>query len=215
MNRKAGDWNCPSCQHMNFSRRDACLRCNEPRPGGGGGGNNLEHGDQYLSHSSRGGIRDGSGSGYGFGRDGDYGGGGGGARSYGGNFGGFSSNNVGVRPGDWYCPSSGCGAHNFASRNNCFKCGAFKDDGGPSLGAGGGGSSQGYDSGRGGGGGGRSSSYGFGQSYNAGGGSGGGARQGWKSGDWICGRSGCNEHNFASRMECYRCSAPRETGTTM
>ncbi|CAK9198344.1 unnamed protein product [Sphagnum troendelagicum] len=171
MNRKAGDWNCPSCQHMNFSRRDACLRCNEPRPGGGGGGgggNNSEHGDH--------------------------------------------SNNVGVRPGDWYCPSSGCGAHNFASRNNCFKCGAFKDDGGPSLGAGGGGSSQGYDSGRGGGGGGRSSSYGFGQSYNAGGGSGGGARQGWKSGDWICGRSGCNEHNFASRMECYRCSAPRETG---
>ena len=25
-------------------------------------------------------------------------------------------------------------------------------------------------------------------------------------------RSGCNEHNFASRVECYRCSAPREAG---
>ncbi|KAL3699625.1 hypothetical protein R1sor_017647 [Riccia sorocarpa] len=71
---------------------------------------------------------------------------------------------------------------------------------------GGGGLSSGYDGGS------RGSrdSFGFGSSYNSGSG-GVGARQ-FKSGDWICGRSGCGEHNFASRMECYRCSAQRESG---
>ncbi|KAL1544686.1 hypothetical protein AAHA92_21507 [Salvia divinorum] len=38
-----------------------------------------------------------------------------------------------------------------------------------------------------------------------------GGRAAWKSGDWICTRYACNEHNFASRMECFRCNAPRET----
>ncbi|XP_031386837.1 uncharacterized protein LOC116200201 isoform X2 [Punica granatum] len=33
-----------------------------------------------------------------------------------------------VRPGDWYCIAGKCGAHNFASRSSCFKCGAVKDD---------------------------------------------------------------------------------------
>ena len=33
-----------------------------------------------------------------------------------------------VRPGDWYCSVGNCGAHNFASRSSCFKCGVFKDD---------------------------------------------------------------------------------------
>ncbi|RRT81819.1 hypothetical protein B296_00002074 [Ensete ventricosum] len=75
-----------------------------------------------------------------------------------------------------------CGAHNFASRSSCFKCCALKDD---------------------------SAGYGFG---SGGGGGGGGGRAGWKSGDWICNRSGCNEHNFASRMECFRCNAPRDSG---
>ncbi|TMW83519.1 hypothetical protein EJD97_001466, partial [Solanum chilense] len=42
------------------------------------------------------------------------------------------------------------------------------------------------------------------------GGASGGSRSGWKSGDWICTRLGCNEHNFASRMECFRCNAPRD-----
>uniref|UniRef100_A0A0E0JX25 RanBP2-type domain-containing protein n=1 Tax=Oryza punctata TaxID=4537 RepID=A0A0E0JX25_ORYPU len=41
------------------------------------------------------------------------------------------------------------------------------------------------------------------------------SRPGWKSGDWICTRSGCNEHNFASRMECFRCNAPRDSGSAM
>ncbi|KAJ4959418.1 hypothetical protein NE237_026529 [Protea cynaroides] len=149
---RPGDWNCRSCQHLNFSRRDSCQRCGEPRSG-------------------------------------DYGGFGG-RPSVGSSF-GFSGSDV--RPGDWYCSAVNCGAHNFASRSSCFKCGAFKDE---SSGA-----NEGDMS--------RSRGYGFG---------GGGAsagRSGWKSGDWICTRSGCNEHNFASRMECFRCSAPRDSGTAV
>ncbi|KAM0933339.1 putative Zinc finger, RanBP2-type [Dioscorea sansibarensis] len=155
MNRKPGDWNCRSCNHLNFSRRDSCQRCGDPRSAN-------DRGD-YSSFGSRGG-----GSSFGFtGSD--------------------------VRPGDWYCS---CGAHNFASRSSCFKCGAFKEDSAVTGGGGGGG---GFDSDM------PRRGYGFG--------SGGGARSGWKSGDWICTRSGCNEHNFASRMECFRCNAPRESGT--
>ncbi|KAK4388949.1 hypothetical protein Sango_2231900 [Sesamum angolense] len=110
-----------------------------------------------------------------------------------GSFGGRGGSSFGftgpdVRPGDWYCSVGNCGAHNFASRSSCFKCGALKDDG-----AGGGGGFDGEIS--------RARGFGFG----------GGSRSGWKSGDWICTRSGCNEHNFASRMECFRCNAPRES----
>eukprot|EP00243_Klebsormidium_subtile_P006263 TRINITY_DN2620_c0_g1_i1.p2 TRINITY_DN2620_c0_g1~~TRINITY_DN2620_c0_g1_i1.p2 ORF type:complete len:122 (+),score=12.95 TRINITY_DN2620_c0_g1_i1:44-367(+) len=32
---------------------------------------------------------------------------------------GMASN---VRPGDWFCTNPACGAHNFASRQSCFKC---------------------------------------------------------------------------------------------
>ncbi|KAG0484575.1 hypothetical protein HPP92_008654 [Vanilla planifolia] len=146
MNRKPGDWTCRSCQHLNFSRRDSCQRCGEPREFAGFG-------------SGRGG----SGSSFGF-------------------------TGADVRPGDWYCQ---CGAHNFASRSSCFKCGGFKEE--TSVG---GGSLDGEVP--------RSRGFGFG-------GGGGGGRSGWKSGDWICTRSGCNEHNFASRMECFRCNAPRDS----
>ncbi|KAJ3694717.1 hypothetical protein LUZ60_000094 [Juncus effusus] len=34
----------------------------------------------------------------------------------------------------------------------------------------------------------------------------------WKSGDWLCSRPGCNEHNYANRTECYRCNMPRYYG---
>ncbi|KAJ0089529.1 hypothetical protein Patl1_13109 [Pistacia atlantica] len=42
-----------------------------------------------------------------------------------------------VRLGDWYCTAmnfenhSLCGAHNFASRSNCYICGSRKQEGGP------------------------------------------------------------------------------------
>ncbi|KAK9946044.1 hypothetical protein M0R45_011527 [Rubus argutus] len=163
MNRP-GDWNCRSCNHLNFQRRDSCQRCGEPRPG--------ERGGEF----------------------GSFGGGRGGASF------GFTTG-PDVRPGDWYCNVGNCGAHNFASRSSCFKCGASKDE--SSSGGGGGGGYEGDmpRSLRGG--------FGFGGSGSGSGASSG--RSGWKSGDWICTRLGCNEHNFASRTECFRCNAPRES----
>nr|CAD1842996.1 unnamed protein product [Ananas comosus var. bracteatus] len=67
MNRKPGDWNCRSCQYLNFSRRDVCQRCGDPRSNssdrsdyanfGGGrggssfgfGGSDVRPGDWYCS----------------------------------------------------------------------------------------------------------------------------------------------------------------------
>lgn len=140
---RPGDWNCKSCQHLNFQRRDSCQRCGDAKCSG-----------DFASFGGR------SGSSFGFtGSD--------------------------VRPGDWYCTVGNCGTHNFASRSTCFKCGAFKED-----------LAGGYD---------------FDAPRSRGvGNSAGGSRSGWKSGDWICNRFGCNEHNFASRMECFRCNAPRD-----
>jgi hypothetical protein len=40
--RKPGDWNCKNCQHLNFSRRDYCQRCRDPRP-------DLQFGDGYST----------------------------------------------------------------------------------------------------------------------------------------------------------------------
>uniref|UniRef100_A0A1D1ZJC4 Putative RNA-binding protein C17H9.04c n=1 Tax=Anthurium amnicola TaxID=1678845 RepID=A0A1D1ZJC4_9ARAE len=143
MNRKPGDWNCRCCQYHNFSRRDVCQKCGEPRSGEYGGVVSL---------------------------------------------GGGSAGGADVRPGDWYCSS--CSYHNFANRANCLKCSAFRDD-----------SATGFDGGDAP----RIRGYAF---------SGGGAvRVPWKTGDWICTMSGCNVHNYASRMECYKCHAPRESGT--
>lgn len=117
---RPGDWNCRSCQHLNFQRRESCQRCGDSRAGGDFGG---------------------------------YGG-----RSGGSSF-GFTGSDV--RPGDWYCTAGNCGAHNFASRSSCFKCGVYKDD-----------STGGFDSDI-------PRSRGFGSGSN---------RSGWKSGDWICTR---------------------------
>ncbi|XP_076931004.1 RNA-binding protein involved in heterochromatin assembly dri1-like [Bidens hawaiensis] len=155
---RPGDWNCRSCQHLNFQRRESCQRCGETKHGGGGYG------------GTRGSMITASAFSFSTGPD--------------------------VRPGDWYCNVGNCGAHNFASRSSCFKCGAFKDDLVSCGGSGGGG----FDGGRG---------FGFGGGSTGGG----GGRSGWKSGDWICTRPGCNEHNFASRMECFRCNAPKDSGS--
>ncbi|MCO5604151.1 hypothetical protein L7F22_058311 [Adiantum nelumboides] len=320
MNRKPGDWDCPSCDHLNFSWRDSCQRCSEPKPVEGRGGKEDERrgygrggGSAYLGiesdyGSGRGGsellygrgqgaggdyrsaytgdyragyagdprggyggdLRGGYGgdlrssygsdprggyggdyrggygdmdyrggyggdyrSGYGgdyrgsdyrggdyrngYGADyrGSYGGGDYMSRGYAGDdYGGrsfgasdYNSRSYGggsgqggadLRPGDWYCKDRNCAAHNFASRTSCFKCGAAKD-GGKSKGDSGRGGE--YESG------GRG---GKGGSQDAGNG-GEGDRPGWRSGDWLCSRSGCNEHNFATRMQCFRCQAPRET----
>ena len=125
---RPGDWNCRSCQHLNFQRRDSCQRCGDPRPG---------ERDHYGSF---------------------------GGRSSGGSIGLTGPD---VRPGDWYCTAGNCGAHNFASRSSCFKCGVSKDES----------SGGGLDADMS-----RMRGYGFG------GGGGSGSSRNWKSGDWICTR---------------------------
>ncbi|KAK9706128.1 hypothetical protein RND81_07G105700 [Saponaria officinalis] len=92
--------------------------------------------------------------------------------------------------GDWYCRSISCGAHNYASRAICFRCGNYRSDFG---------------------------SIGFGSADQQ--------QQeqqqqqqqqqllpGWKAGDWICVRPGCGLHNYACRMECYKCRTPKDFG---
>lgn len=37
-------------------------------------------------------------------------------------------NRTEVLAGDWYCTAINCGAHNYASRSNCYRCGALKSD---------------------------------------------------------------------------------------
>ncbi|PWA72598.1 zinc finger, RanBP2-type [Artemisia annua] len=163
---RPGDWNCRSCQHLNFQRRETCQRCGEMRLGGG--------------------VLGGFGTGFG-GRESMM------------NPSVFGFTGPDVRPGDWYCSVGNCGAHNFASRSSCFKCGVFKDD----LASSGGGFHGDLS---------RNRNFGFGGgSVGVGGGS--SRTAGWKSGDWLCSRPGCNEHNFASRMECFRCNAPRDSGS--
>ncbi|XP_010535128.1 PREDICTED: uncharacterized RNA-binding protein C17H9.04c-like [Tarenaya hassleriana] len=155
MNRP-GDWNCRSCSHLNFQRRESCQRCGDSRSSVGAGdfgGYAGISGGRAAAMSAALGFTTGS----------------------------------DVRPGDWYCTLGNCGTHNFASRSCCFKCGAFKDDSASAAAA------AGIFDGD------------MMRSRLAGGG-----RSSWKSGDWICTRFGCNEHNFASRMECFRCSAPRD-----
>ncbi|KAL6958017.1 hypothetical protein U1Q18_041177, partial [Sarracenia purpurea var. burkii] len=72
-----------------------------------------------------------------------------------------------ILPGDWYCNVITCGAHNYASRPNCFRCGASKSNG-----------------------------FGDGvmtdsaaQAFN-------GSLPGWKNGDWICTRVFINMDAF-------------------
>ncbi|KAL6984871.1 hypothetical protein U1Q18_018251 [Sarracenia purpurea var. burkii] len=94
----------------------------------------------------------------------------------------YGINRTEVLAGDWYCNAMNCGAHNYASRTSCYRCGVTKD---------------GYCGNATGGG------------YTCDGGSG---LPGWKSGDWVCTRQGCGMHNYASRMECFKCKTPKDFG---
>lgn len=60
--------------------------------------------------------------------------------------------------GDWYCGGMNCGAHNYASRHTCYRCGGIKD----------------Y--------------CGYGAEIMASAGYAYDAIPGWKTGDWICSR---------------------------
>eukprot|EP00466_Bigelowiella_natans_P016364 jgi/Bigna1/45259/e_gw1.116.19.1 len=86
------------------------------------------------------------------------------------------------RPGDWMCTQ--CGAHNYASKSLCFRCGM-----------------------------GMMANYGnYGQAMH--GGHGGGGMGGifidvakFRAGDWLC--ISCKAHNYASKHSCYKCSAAK------
>ncbi|KAL8136134.1 RNA-binding protein involved in heterochromatin assembly dri1-like isoform X1 [Apium graveolens] len=97
----------------------------------------------------------------------------------------YGINREEVLAGDWYCNVMNCGTHNYASRTNCFRCGALKQD-----------------------------LYGYGAGMMTSGGyaSENTVPPGWKSGDWICNRYGCGVHNYANRKECYKCKTPKEYG---
>ncbi|KAI4379456.1 hypothetical protein MLD38_005751 [Melastoma candidum] len=98
----------------------------------------------------------------------------------------YLCNRTEVLAGDWYCTSLGCGAHNYASRPTCYRCGALKSD---------------YA-------GGNIIPPGFCPDGSV-------MPPGWKTGDWICTRYGCGVHNYASRIECFKCKTPRDFGDTI
>ncbi|XP_021741358.1 zinc finger Ran-binding domain-containing protein 2-like [Chenopodium quinoa] len=99
-----------------------------------------------------------------------------------------ATNRTQVLAGDWYCQSMNCGAHNYASRTSCYRCGAQK----PECARGCCGASNVMSSGA-----------GYGSEATP---------PGWKSGDWICTGPGCGMHNYACRMECFSCKTPRNFG---
>jgi len=65
--RRAGDWDCPSCSHLNFAMRGSCQQCATPRPdtgeggaySGGGGGSERRPGDwdcrqcKFVNYATR------------------------------------------------------------------------------------------------------------------------------------------------------------------
>ncbi|WZY79376.1 hypothetical protein YC2023_025760 [Brassica napus] len=186
MNRP-GDWNCLSCSHLNFQRRESCQRCREPRP--------RSITDLVSSFASR-------------------------------PISNAFAFNTGpdVRPGDWYCNLGNCGTHNFASRSSCFKCGAAKDESSRSAAALATVSDtkdQAHLTER------RHEAHIKPTDYPL--------LQRSSSVLEVCGDAlvvvvaeawaallgnleigfapGCNEHNFASRSECFRCNAPKEPDT--
>lgn len=99
-----------------------------------------------------------------------------------------NTNRTEVLAGDWYCQAMNCRSHNYASRTSCFKCGTEKL--GRALGCFGASNIM-------------SSSAGYGSEGNP---------PGWKTGDWICTRPECGVHNYACRMECFKCKMPRDVG---
>eukprot|EP00034_Subulatomonas_tetraspora_P000608 GABW01000863.1.p1 GENE.GABW01000863.1~~GABW01000863.1.p1 ORF type:complete len:133 (+),score=46.33 GABW01000863.1:27-425(+) len=96
--RRPGDWDCPNCGAMCFGSRVQCFKCGTMRAQGGfqQQGYPQQGYQQYPQQGYQQGYQQ-----QGFGYGGPQ-----------------------RRPGDWNC--MGCGAHNFASRTACYKCGAEK-----------------------------------------------------------------------------------------
>lgn len=134
VDRRPGDWDCPSCQHMNFASRDQCRACGTPKPHG----QNQENGDRMDSRDRDRGDRD--------------------SRDNRDRMDNRMDNRMDTRdrtdrmdnrmdnrdrrpryhekrPGDWDCPA--CNHLNFARRDICRSCGLAKEQ---NHGSGGGGS---------------------------------------------------------------------------
>ncbi|KAE8714184.1 Zinc finger family protein, putative isoform 1 [Hibiscus syriacus] len=94
------------------------------------------------------------------------------------------------RTGDWMCAA--CQHQNFKKREACQRC-AYPKYGGPDV-----------------------STYLYNRTEILAGdcmmGSESRVPPGWKTGDWMCTRYGCGVHNYASRIECFRCKTPRDFG---
>ena len=99
-NHGRNDWECPSCNNINFSFRTECNQCGKPKSGGGGGGRNSDRRGGRDGGRSFGGNRGGRDSDSRGGRDSDRRGGRDGGRSFGGNRGGRDSDSRGGRDSD-------------------------------------------------------------------------------------------------------------------
>ena len=153
-----------------------------------------------LEESGRGGGND-LGASFSNRRYGSGGGGGGGGGGYGGGYsggGGGYGGSRGGRPGDWECAQ--CGANVFASKSNCYKCGAPKPE---DAGADSGDYAGNYDN---------FGSQGSQGSYGSYGshGSFGGGRGNVRPGDWEC--PSCGANVFASKRNCFKCGTPKPDG---
>jgi len=124
MSRREGDWDCASCQHLNFAHRNVCQQCAQPKPDGGyaGQGSQLgSNGDrkpgdwdcpscQHMNFARRdscrscGTLKEGIGASSGAPQD-------------------------GTRNPDWSCMI--CSFSNFGRNTNCLKCGNHR----PTMGA--------------------------------------------------------------------------------
>eukprot|EP00472_Partenskyella_glossopodia_P003175 CAMPEP_0197531244 /NCGR_PEP_ID=MMETSP1318-20131121/34772_1 /TAXON_ID=552666 /ORGANISM="Partenskyella glossopodia, Strain RCC365" /LENGTH=492 /DNA_ID=CAMNT_0043087389 /DNA_START=73 /DNA_END=1551 /DNA_ORIENTATION=- len=110
-NFKPGDWMCPQCAAHNYQSRTACFKCNAEKPAnptqGGQGGEQLQGQIQPVSQlmmAQQPNIYQ--------------------VQAL------LAQASLGprlppnFRPGDWMCPS--CAAHNYRSRESCFKCSGDK-----------------------------------------------------------------------------------------
>eukprot|EP00873_Tetraselmis_striata_P027753 jgi/Tetstr1/448017/TSEL_035318.t1 len=205
---KPGDWECPACGGVNFSRRTECFRCEEAKPAGLPlAEDGLRRGDwicvecETHNYSDKTACRD-----CGVPRaQGDP------------NFGTAAAQ---MKPGEWMCPT--CGINNFFYRTECYRCKdgrpsdyvppppgerptrsqnmrpgdwecpecdahnfarnkeCFKCDAPRPAGVGGAGR------------------QGVGRQFDM------------RPGDWMCPE--CESHNFSRNRECFTCSAPRPEG---
>ncbi|XP_050378350.1 RNA-binding protein involved in heterochromatin assembly dri1 isoform X2 [Argentina anserina] len=132
MSWAGGDWMCGACQHTNFKKREACQLCGYPKYGGPdpstyacnrtevlagdwfcncGAHNYAQRPNCFRCAAFRN----------------DYGGGYNMMAS--GGCGSDGSAPPGWKAGDWICTRVGCGVHNYANRQECFKCKTPKDYG--------------------------------------------------------------------------------------